>query len=103
MTDMPADQRRFEAAERMRLSRQRRRDGMRVIPFEIRDSEIENLVKLGILDSENRDNRWAIAGALGKALDRLPEGWWQRTVQLGLRLCGRNPSHAFLTDSRIGD
>jgi hypothetical protein len=33
------------AAERMRLSHLRRRDGMRVVPFEVRDAEIEGSVR----------------------------------------------------------
>ena len=49
------------AAERMRHSRERRRDGMRVIPFEIRDEEIEALVKRGLLDPVAR-NEGVIAG-----------------------------------------
>ena len=42
-------QRRSPAAERMRVSRLRRREGTRVIPFEMRDSEIDGLVTHGLL------------------------------------------------------
>jgi hypothetical protein len=69
-----------KAAERMRLTRQRRRDGMRVIPFEVRDGEIANLVKLGLLDAAARENREAIARALGTLLDQIPVSWWQQAV-----------------------
>jgi hypothetical protein len=68
----------------MRDSRRRRRDGMRVIPFEVRDMEIEKLVALSLLDQANRNDRVAIARALGVLLDRIPFEWWQRAVQLRL-------------------
>jgi hypothetical protein len=64
------------AAERMRVTRLRRRDGMRVIPFEIRDSEIEGLVKRGLLDPVARNERSAIARALGNLLDAVPPERW---------------------------
>ena len=64
------------AAERMRLSRQRRRDGMRVIPFEIRDDDIEGLVIHGLLDPADRKNPDAIATALGTLMNKIPLSWW---------------------------
>ena len=64
------------AAERMRLSRLRRRDGMRCVPFEVRDSEIAALVQYGLLNPAERDNRQAIAAALGNLLERIPRSWW---------------------------
>ena len=64
------------AAERMRLSRLRRRDGMRVVPFEVRDAEIEGLVTHGLLDPSCRNDREAIARALGNLIDRIPPSWW---------------------------
>ena len=57
-------------AERMRRSRQRRREGTRVVPVEIRDPEISGLVAHGLLDPAARTNRDAIATALGALLDR---------------------------------
>lgn len=78
-TDIPA---RSAAAERMRLSRHRRRRGMRVIPLEVRDAEIDSLVRLNLLDAAARNNRRAIAGALGRLLDRMPVSWWQAALQL---------------------
>jgi len=65
-----------DAAERMRASRKRRRDGLRCIPLEIRDDEIEALVKAGLLASDARTDRTAIAAAIGKLLDQLPPGRW---------------------------
>ena len=82
MTDAPPSEPRSPAADRMRLSRQRRRDGMRVIPFEVRDVEIESLVRLELLDAAARDDRTAIARALGNLLDRIPSAWWQKAVEM---------------------
>jgi len=73
----PADTpRRSPAAERMQVSRQRRRDGLRCIPLEIRDDEIGALVKASLLGPDARNNRNAIAIALGKLMDQLPPEWW---------------------------
>ena len=66
----------------MRLSRKRRRDGTRVIPFEVRDVEIENLIRLELLDAAAREDRTAIARALGNLLDRIPVAWWQKAVEI---------------------
>ena len=71
------------AAMRMRLSRTRRRDGIRVIPFEVRNSEIDNLIAVKLLDPTRRDDRLAIATALGNLLDRIPVGWWRQAVERG--------------------
>ena len=60
----------------MRRSRLRRRDGMRVIPFEIRDEEIEGLIGHGLLDPADRNNPDAIATALGKLMNKIPLSWW---------------------------
>jgi len=64
------------AAERMRVTRQRRRDGLRIIPFEIRDDEVEGLVAHGLLDPVARNDRNAIARALGGLLDAVPPRRW---------------------------
>src|ERR1700722_14616504 len=64
------------AAERMRVTRQRRRDGLRIIPFEIRDDEIEGLVTHGLLDPVARNDRNAIARAVGGLLDVGPPRRW---------------------------
>lgn len=70
------------AALRMRRSRELRRKGLRSIPFPVRDSEIENLIKLNILDPTLREDRKAIARALGALMDRIPVSWWQAAIQL---------------------
>jgi len=58
------------AAERMRRHRQRRRDGMRCITIEIRETEIDALIKLGLLKPEMRNNPAEIKDALYALLER---------------------------------
>lgn len=52
------------AAERMRRHRQRRRDGLRCITFELRETEIEALVRRGYLKKETRNDEMDIIEAL---------------------------------------
>lgn len=61
------------AAERMRLSRQRRRHGLRCITIELRAAEIDALVSRGLLDAEKRDDAAAISAALQSHLRALAE------------------------------
>jgi len=42
------------AAERMRRHRQRRRDGLRCLMIELRETEIDALIRNGLLAAENR-------------------------------------------------
>ena len=58
------------AAERMRRHRERRRDGMRCLWIELRDTEIDALVQSGLLKAETRNNQNAIADALYDHLER---------------------------------
>ena len=58
------------AAERMRRHRERRRDGMRCLWIELRDTEIDALVKRGLLKAETRNDQNAIADALYDHLER---------------------------------
>ncbi len=69
------------SADRMRLSRQRRREGMRVIPFEARDSEMAALVARGYLAPADANSRDAIATALGTLLDQMPPKQWPMKSQ----------------------
>jgi hypothetical protein len=52
----------------MRQSRERRRNGVRIIPIEVKDSGIEILVRRGYLQPEQRNDPEAIRHALGKVL-----------------------------------
>jgi hypothetical protein len=80
VTDSTPTKQRSSAAERMRLTRDRRRKGIRLIRFEVRDAEVENLIKLNVLDANARNDREAIAIALGILLDRIPVAWWHAAM-----------------------
>jgi hypothetical protein len=86
MTDAGSSKPCSSAATRMRLSRSRRRNGVRVVPFEVRDSEIDNMVAVKLLDPAQRDDRVAIARALGILLDRIPVCWWHQAIELPCKL-----------------
>jgi hypothetical protein len=57
------------AAERMRRTRGRRRDGFRCVGVEIHVDEVERLIELGLLEAEHRHDPEAIAEALYKVLE----------------------------------
>jgi hypothetical protein len=58
------------AAERMRRHRERRREGMRCLWVELRDTEIDALIRKGLLKPETRHDQNAIADALYDYLER---------------------------------
>lgn len=58
------------AAERMRRHRERRRDGMRCLWIELRDTEIDALERKGLLKPNTRTDQNAIAEALYSYLER---------------------------------
>jgi hypothetical protein len=60
---------RTAAAERMRRYRQRRRDGLRCLIIELRETEIDDLIRKGLLKSETRNDLNAIIDALYAHLD----------------------------------
>jgi hypothetical protein len=55
-------------ASRARLHRERRRHGLRCLMIEIRDREIDALVRQGLLDNEKRDDIAAIHQYLDRTL-----------------------------------
>ena len=55
---------RSPAAERMRLHRERKKNGMRCVMIELRETEVEALIKLKLLKAEMRDGREAIVEAI---------------------------------------
>jgi hypothetical protein len=57
------------AAQRMRRSRQRRRDGLRSLRVELRITEIDVLIAWGFLNEWQRDDTNAIIAALYKLFD----------------------------------
>jgi hypothetical protein len=58
------------AAERMRLHRERRRQGLRCLMIELRETEIDALVEKGLLDGEMRNDPDAVSDALYAHLDQ---------------------------------
>jgi hypothetical protein len=60
---------RTAAAERMRRHRQRRRDGLRCLVIELRETEIDALIRKRLLKPETRNDTSAIIDALYAHLD----------------------------------
>ena len=60
---------RSAAAERMRLHRERRRQGLRCLIIELRETEIAVLIRKGFLKPETRNDTSAIIDALYAHLD----------------------------------
>ena len=61
---------RSAAAERMRAHRQRRRDGLRCLTIELRETEIDALIRKGMLKADARNDGDAIRDALYAHLER---------------------------------
>ena len=61
---------RSSAAERMRAHRQRRRDGLRCLTIELRETEIDALARNGFLKADARNDLDAIRDALYGHLER---------------------------------
>ena len=59
------------AAERMRLHRQRRREGLTCLWIQLRETEIEQLVLRGMLSPADHSDK----GAIEKSLYRLLDQW----------------------------
>ena len=60
---------RSAAAERMRLHRQRRKAALRCLTIELRETEVEALIRKGFLASDARNDLHAIYTALYRHLD----------------------------------
>jgi hypothetical protein len=65
-----------QAAVRMRRSRKRRRDGLRLLRVELRETEIDALVDKGLLKPDARNNRNAVLMAI--------YGFFERHLEDGL-------------------
>jgi hypothetical protein len=61
---------RSSAAERMRAHRERKKNGLRCLIIELRETEIDALIELKLLKAEMRDDREAIVDALYGWFDR---------------------------------
>ena len=60
---------RSPAAERMRRHRERRREGLRCVTIELRETEIDTLVQKGLLNADARNNTRAVREALYQYFD----------------------------------
>jgi hypothetical protein len=60
------------SAARMRRHRYLRKAGLRSIPVQLHEHEIEGLISTGLLQAGERQNPTAVAIALGQYLDRHP-------------------------------
>jgi hypothetical protein len=58
------------SAQRAALFRRRRRAGLVLVRFELRDTELDVMVRHGLLTAEQRNDAAAIFLALGALLDR---------------------------------
>jgi hypothetical protein len=55
---------RSPAAQRMRLHRERRRRGLRCLMIELRETDVDTLIRGGLLEQETRNDRNAVLKAL---------------------------------------
>ena len=69
---------RISSTDRVRLSRARHKRCERVVPIEVRGSEIAALVAHGFLQDDRKDDPRAIGDALGRLLDQIPPKQWPR-------------------------
>jgi hypothetical protein len=70
MTDI-ADAPISGAAERMRRHRQRRHDGLRCLTIELRETEIDALIRKGLLAPDTRNGAQAVQTALYALLEEV--------------------------------
>jgi len=68
-TNPPAPPTRSAGAERMRAHRKRRRDGLRCLTIELRETEIDALIQKGLLRPETRNVTYHLQIALYAFLD----------------------------------
>jgi hypothetical protein len=66
----PEDARITPGALRMRVSRQRRREGFCCLTIEMHDTEIERLIKLGLLEAGDREDQNEVLHAIYRFFDR---------------------------------
>ena len=67
--DVTGDTARSAAAERMRAHRKRRRAGLRCVVVQLRETEIDVLIKRGLLKADARNDLNAVVQALYHHLD----------------------------------
>ena len=57
------------AAKRMRYHRERRREGLRCVTIELRETEVTELIKRGLMEADARNDVHAIRNAVHRHLD----------------------------------
>ncbi len=62
--------RRLTGTERMREARQRKAEGYLVVPVEVHRNEVLELVQIGLLRADLKDNRKAVGVAVGDLLGK---------------------------------
>ena len=68
---MPATMSTSAAAARMRRHRQRKREGLRSLRIELRETEVDELIDEGFLDEAHRDDPHAVIAAIYGFFDRI--------------------------------
>jgi hypothetical protein len=61
---------RTAAAERMRAHRERRRAGLRCVTIQLREKEVDVLIRRGLLKADARNDLYAVRDALHAHFDR---------------------------------
>jgi hypothetical protein len=69
MTSSAGPVARLRAAERVRRHRERRRDGLRCLTIELRETERDALIRKGLLKADARNDLHAVREALYAHLD----------------------------------
>ena len=70
MSNATPSNERSSAAKRMRRHRQRRREGLRHFGVDLKEAEIDALIRKGLLPRESRMDRTAVVNALYAFLNR---------------------------------
>ena len=60
-----------DAALRMRRCRARRREGLRLVKVQLRETEVDALIESGWLEERSRNNPSAVIDALHRLFDRV--------------------------------
>ena len=75
----------FTAAERMRLYRKRRRQGLQYVRIPLHVTEINDLIQMGRLNEDQRRDSEALQAAVlclvHQALDEMRDVWWPGRVR----------------------
>ena len=70
MTDHPTERRISPAAERMRRSRQRQRQGLACLIVEVKTDEVDEMVRRKLIREEDRHDRNSVLLGLYRHLDQ---------------------------------